>query len=324
MGVKATKAILTWFPDSESSLMTIPEFKRDFPELYWDAEKRKKVVSAAFMDATKEWMQYSVTQMIELRERNPLALMRNYNKPYYSPSFSAQLIARLILSQLNDNQELTREFISNFIAVIDKRLPKKNTFVIMGAPSSGKTFFFHSMMVLCWNFGQIRNNKKGGDSFTYMDAIDCRVAEWNECTLMGAEEIETAKMVWEGMPAPVNVKYKTNQRLQRTPLLVSSNSLPWKMCRPEEKAFRDRSFVYTWRRAEWLKHFRLYPNPLLWGELTRCYMEDDYLDNVMTIDQLVGAVTGTVNPDIFFDAWVQKNLPLEEYEQIVADCILYK
>lgn len=211
--------------------------------------------------------------------------------------------------------------------VQDRVVPKKNTLCIIGAPSSGKTYYARTLMSIAWKYGQIRNNKKGGDSFTYQDAINCRVAEWNECLLMGKEEIETAKMVWEGATAPINVKYQKNQRLQRTPLLVTANEVPWRMCKEhvDKKAFTDRAFVHHWTRQEWLKSFGLYPCPLLWHEILAGMDEDSYFDNIPSVEQLVAQVKSTVvDPNIYFDFWIRKGSPSVDTEQLLNDCILYE
>lgn len=324
MGTKAAKAILKWFPDDVTSLMTMPEFKEQFPLLYWDSEKRKKILDVAFEDATKAWLYYSMEEMVNARWDNAFSLLRNHHKPYYNPQLSSLIMGRLLLDQCDDNIERTKEVMNNLIAVVDKKVPKKNTFVIIGPPSSGKSYFIHSLLALCWKYGQIRNNKKGGDSFTYQDAINCRAVEWNECLLMGKEEIETAKMVWEGCAAPINVKYKSNQRLQRTPIFVTSNGAPWRMCQEETKAFMDRSFVMYWHRAEWLKFLKMYPCPLAWRYLIDNKDDDDWWSTVPTAEDILKQVNSDpVNTDIFFDMWMTPNASTEEEKRILSDCLLY-
>nr|AWV66976.1 Structural ORFs [Ambidensovirus sp.] len=323
MGEKAAAAVLKWFPEDQTSLALIPEFKTEFPQLYWDQQKRKQVLDVAFEDATKAWLFAPLEEIIAKRWANPLSFLRNNHKPYYSPQISADILMRLVLEQNDSNIERAIEFISNVITVVDKKLPKQNTIVIIGEPSSGKTYFIHSLLTLLWKYGQIRNNKKNGDSFTYQDALGCRAVEWNECLLMGKEEIETAKMVWEGAPTPINVKYKSNQRMQRTPLFVTSNGSPWRMCQQEARAFQQRAFVHYWKSASWLKFFGLYPNPLAWKTIYETYEDHDAWNRVPSITELHLQVSPPVNPDIFFDSWVKENVADEERHDIIANCILY-
>ncbi len=304
-------------------MAAMPEFAVEFPVLYWDQEKRKKVLDAAFADATKQWLLTPFRTMIEKRMAVPAAFLRNHHLPYFAPDFSAQIIGRLLLEQCLNNTEEVRRLVQEVVNVMDKVSPKINTFLIIGPPSSGKTYFVKTLLSLSWKYGQIRNNKKGGDSFTFQDGIGTRVNEWNECLLMGKEEVETCKMVWEGATTPVNVKYKTGQRLQRTPLFITCNNTPWRMCQNESRAFKDRCYEHHWSRQEWLKEMTMYPHPLLWLHLLNHIDDDNWLLELPTTEELVLAVKDNVDPNIFFDIWIQKNCKEEEYQELLKDCVLY-
>lgn len=320
MGTAVSQKIQQWFADDVQTLISFPEFRIQFPQLYWDSDKRDKICRVAFPDALNEWNKLPMKEIIKRRHAAPLSFMRTHHKPYYEPWFSAHIICRLLLEQFDDNQERTRQFLRETFDVLDKRVPKKNTMCIVSPPSSGKTYFVNSLMTLCWKYGQIRNNKKGGDSFTYQDAVDTRINEWNECLLMGKEEIETAKMVWEGAPAPVNVKYKSGQKLQRIPLFVTSNAVPWRMTHGEDKAFRDRCYYYIWKQMPWLKELELYPSPLAWWVICEWSEHPDWWDDVMKTDEIVfSAKEGKA--DIYYHNWCRKQVTEEQWNN--ADCSQY-
>nr|AWV66973.1 Non-structural ORFs [Ambidensovirus sp.] len=328
LGKKASKTILTWFPEDETSLRKMVNFKETFEELYWDANLAHQVLGVAFEDATKEWLNKPLAEMAQIRWDNANQFLHNHHDPYFSPLFSAQIMTRLLLNQFDDNIDNAKEFLTNLVAVIDKTIPKKNTFVIIGAPSAGKTYFMRSLFKLAWKYGLIRNNKKGGDSFTYQDAIGCRIVEWNECLLMGQEEVETAKLVWEGATAAVNVKYKSNQRLLRTPLIVTTNSSPWRLLHHnvDKKAFQDRCFLYHWKAQPWLKDLTMYPCPLSWKILLENMQSNEWYLTCPTEGELLAANTNNTDPNIYFDMWVTKTWetdPSPETNDLYKNCILY-
>lgn len=286
LGEKASAKILEWAPQSILKFKTHPLFKTTFPELYWNKSLFDKVVTdVAWDDAVKEWNQYSFQDIITKRKNN-LNSFLNYDKQYYAPEYSANLIARLILEQSNSSPTDSINFIDNLINVMDKNFPKINSFVIKSPPSSGKTFLFDTIEDLCNpSTGHIRNVTKFSDPFTYQDAVNKRVAFWNECIITGKEPIETAKEIWEGKPKAVNVKYSKGQKLQRTPLLVSGNSWPWKHDPTEAKAFKDRSIIYEWRPQPWLKNVSFYPCGVGWDIILREYKNDSFWLNLPPIEE---------------------------------------
>jgi hypothetical protein len=280
LGEQTSTEILKWFPQSQTAFKNLPHFKSTFPQLYWDTRLYEKVMSNAWMDATKEINKRSFEEILTLREENPKSFLF-YNKDYYAPTYSSQLIGRLLLEQNNNDLNQCRQFINTVWQIINKVHPKRNTLLINSPPSSGKTFFVNTILeLLNPSVGKIRNPKKNGDSFCFQDAVNCRINEWNECLLDGKEFIETAKTIWEGNNTPVNVKYLKGQQLERTPLIVTCNGWPWRHHPGETKAFQDRCFDYQWERQEWLKNVQMYPTPLMWRIILSEFHKDEWWHSI--------------------------------------------
>ncbi|RAX24782.1 hypothetical protein DQ401_19455, partial [Morganella morganii] len=106
---------------------------------------------------------------------------------------------------------------------------------------------------------------------------------WQDCvdtSLILIEEpyIEPAcaeqfKLVMEGAETHVHVKCKPDIVLHKTPVIITSNTVPWRWCNAEEHAFRARMQFYNIGKAmielkECLKNI----NPLVWKFLFLQYI----------------------------------------------------
>lgn len=263
LGKRLAEFIKTWFPDTQASVRNIPEFETEFEAIYWAPHLYHDLVGIAWDWAVKTWNKLSFEEILDKRMENPASFL-SISKSYYSPMRSAQLICKLVRMQ-HDTREDAQDFLRQVVDIMNKKPSKVNTICIVGPPSAGKTFFTNTLMELMWNTGRIRNGGgKGGDNFPFADAWNKRVADWTECALVDKTFIDTSKQVWEGNPCSINVKYKSNCTLDRTPIVVTANNAPWAMCRGEEKAFRDRCLYSFWKPQPWLQHVGHYPCPLAW------------------------------------------------------------
>lgn len=196
LGEKASEKILEWAVCSENDFKNHPQFKIEFPMLYWNKQLFTKIVSdVAWDDAVSKINRMSFREIVENRYNN-LKSFLNYEKSYYAPEYSAKLIGRLILEQCNNLIPEAQQFVDELWGVLDRCYPKLNTFCLVSPPSSGKTFLYNTIEDICNpSVGHIRNVTKNSDPFTYMDAVNKRVNFWNECIITGKEPIETAKEV---------------------------------------------------------------------------------------------------------------------------------
>lgn len=135
-------------------------------------------------------------------------------------------------------------FDADFYQWITKKADKKNTFVLYGPSNTGKSAMIAGLkQSVPW--GEITN---GATGFNFEGIIDTVIAVWEE-PLIGVELAEKCKQVFEGMTCSIPVKYKKPYMLPRTPVLITTNHLPWRYCTSEEPMFRNRMFIYNWQHA---------------------------------------------------------------------------
>jgi hypothetical protein len=125
-------------------------------------------------------------------------------------------------------------------------LPKKNTFMFVGESDAGKTFWTDPLIIpdIC---GQVITSA----DFMWQECTGKDLILVPELTLSKYDQVEGFKKVAEGMPTLVNVKNKAAVLLQRTPMLVTTNSYPWKFFNDEEASIKNRMFFYEVRKYNW-------------------------------------------------------------------------
>jgi hypothetical protein len=111
----------------------------------------------------------------------------------------------------------------------DKKLGKRNTLLMVGPPSCGKTLFADAILRLGLFRGSILNYAKG-NGFCFMDTVNCRIIMHDECEwpLQAPEYTETLKKIWGGQVDAVNVKFKTKQMSSGAPVIACANQSPVK------------------------------------------------------------------------------------------------
>ena len=284
VGKALAKRIMEWCPESVNNLLVMSEFEKEFEELQWDKTLFDQLAPRAWTYAVRNFNRLSFRDIAEQRWRHPVPFMRHSTR-YYTPEWSAQLLGRLLLAQYTQ-VGTCQEFVQTVVNIIDKKVSKVNTLLIVGEPSSGKTFFTNSLLWLLWNFGKIRNGSgKGGDTFPFGDALDKRVNDWSECKLGSDSFVDTAKLAWEGQPCSVNAKYKSDCTLNRTPILITCNAEPWLMCPKEKRAFKDRCSYNVWTRQPWLKDVSDYPCPLGWKIILDNYEDAAWWEHLPAEEQ---------------------------------------
>lgn len=165
-------------------------------------------------------------------------------------------------------------FINEIFDVLERKVPKKNTFCLMGPPNSGKSFVMRSIIPHFSYFGEVRG---GGSNYTFLwqDCVDTAVIFIEE-PMISPEVAEQFKLVMEGAPTHVHVKMRGDALLQPTPVLITTNSLPWRWCPNEAQAFQARMFFHMCRETPFLKEYKQQLNPQLWQELYKRYrMQED-------------------------------------------------
>nr|APC23168.1 NS1 [Simian parvo-like virus 3] len=123
---------------------------------------------------------------------------------------------------------------------INKSHSKKNTILLLGPSNTGKTAFIRGLRGL-FDSGEICN----GQIFCFEGIVGKKLGVWEE-PLISPESAEKCKQVFEGAPTTVPCKYKKPQPLDRTPIIITSNHVPWRYCTPEEQPFRNRMWIIPW------------------------------------------------------------------------------
>lgn len=320
---KAIAALLErWAPSKLEDVRLIPGFEEDYPTLYWDSQKFEKVVDNAWQHCIRKWNGKTFEEICQKQNENPLKYLLSNHIPYYNPEVSAKILGRLILFQ-SHNVETAIDFVKSLICVMDKVDSKKNTLLIYGPPSCGKSYLINSLLKVIWNEGNIENATKGGSEFTFQEAYNKRATLWNECSFNGVKNCDTAKQIWEGSPTAMQVKYKKGTILTRTPVFVTTNRIPWSMYPNEREAFMDRCFMFTWRRAEWMKKISLKAHPLAWYHILLNYQDVEWWNELpfghdwWDHDNLAKLKENSFLTECY------NNYEKEELEFILKDCNLY-
>lgn len=152
--------------------------------------------------------------------------------------------------------ENIKSFLQDILDVLEKVRPKVNTLFILGAPNSGKNFFFDSVIHLMINYGQMGNFTRH-DNFPLQECVQRRVILWNEPAAESGS-FETLKTILGGDTCNVKVKYMMDHILHRTPVIILSNNDIF----PKDPAFNSRIIKHKWRGAPFLRDHKLKIHPL--------------------------------------------------------------
>lgn len=128
-----------------------------------------------------------------------------------------------------------------FFNWITKTHSKKNTIVLYGPSNTGKSTFVAPLKHI-FSWGEVVN----GNNFNFEALIDQSLGYWEE-PLINAELAEKCKQVFEGMETMIPVKYKKPMLLQRTPIIMTTNHLPWRYCSNEEIPFKNRMWIFDFK-----------------------------------------------------------------------------
>nr|WPD49022.1 MAG: nonstructural protein 1 [Protoparvovirus sp.] len=129
-------------------------------------------------------------------------------------------------------------FDETFHSWITKQSGKKNTLLLLGPSNTGKTSFISNLKKLV-SWGEVVN----GSNFNYEALVDCYLGIYEE-PLISPENAEKFKQIAGGEETSIAIKYKKPHILPRTPLLMTSNHVPWRFCTAEQKAMENRMFIF--------------------------------------------------------------------------------
>lgn len=194
---------------------------------------------------------------------------------------------------LQNNNFDKSEFCGDLFNVLERKVPKLNTFCLQGPPNAGKSFILRSIVAWYQFFGEVR----GGSNYNFLwqDCIDTGLIFIEE-PYITPDIVEQMKLVLEGAPTQVHIKMRGDATLKPTPVFITCNNLPWKWVGGEENALRARMYFRTCKRADFLKDVTKYINPLMWAELYWQWREPS-----QSLDKPISTVEETAFTDDDYD-----------------------
>jgi len=188
-------------------------------------------------------------------------------QPYYMDRVGTlKVISRLLEHQHGAG---TKEFLKNVVNVVDKRVPKKNTLMLVSPPSAGKTYFMDFVANFFLFVGRMGNFRKS-EGFPLMDCVSKRMIVWNEPNTTSEDATrDTIKMVFAGDHCPAAIKFKGPGVITRTPVFVMTNNTT--IFKTSDPDWADRMYRYEWEKAPFLFFVYSYPNPMYFPDLLDMY-----------------------------------------------------
>lgn len=176
---------------------------------------------------------------------------------YYDYEESITILKELLHFQFRNDELAIRNFLTNLYNIVERKAGKCNTLLINAPPSAGKNFFMDTIICFVLNKGQLGNPNKH-NNFAYQEAKGKRILLWNEPNYEPSET-DKLKMILGGDNYTVNVKCKADCAVQKTPVIILTNTVVPFMV---EDAFKDRIVQYNWRTAPFLKEYNKKPHPV--------------------------------------------------------------
>ena len=188
---------------------------------------------------------------------------------YFDFDTSVEVMDKLLRFQFDDDEDMIKQFLTDVVDILDKRVLKKNTLVICSAPSGGKNYFLDTIFNICSNVGYLGTANKS-NQFAFQEAPNKRVLVWNEVNYEAGME-DMVKQLTGGDTCKVRVKNNPDTYVTRTPIFCMVNQSIDLMTKVE---FQERVVSYRWKRADFLKDVNKYPYPLSFYAILEKYFID--------------------------------------------------
>nr|QTE04129.1 MAG: nonstructural protein [Lanius cristatus ambidensovirus] len=188
---------------------------------------------------------------------------------YHDEEDSFKYIMKLLAYQFQNDEDKIKTFLKNIVRWFNREgwlmedgsvNSKLNTVVCIGPPNCGKNYFWDCLVSLACNVGHIGRVNNKTNNFALQECVNRRLIVGNEISMEeGAKE--DFKKLCEGTALNVRVKHKSDCVINKTPVLLISNSLLF-LC--SDPAFKDiRCKIYYWTQFEELKNSDKKPYPLV-------------------------------------------------------------
>ena len=137
---------------------------------------------------------------------------------------------------------------------LSKKKPKVNTIIFHGETNAGKSIVIKSAFRAFPHVFQLYHGVP--NNFMFADAVGAQAILWEE-KRFNSQQQEAYKLLMERAEMSIAVKGTKNDTLNRTPVEITCNQLPWcSMTHTEdENAFKNRSYIYNMASTPWLKAY---------------------------------------------------------------------
>lgn len=155
-------------------------------------------------------------------------------------------------------------FVKDMFDILHRKLNKVNSIVLQGPANSGKSLIVRPLTVLIPNYGQVMGT--GADAFAWENCVDRRFGLFEEPVLDPCT-INPMKIIMEGGPLGVNVKYSNKVNLRRLPLIITTNHDLWLLSKKDKVPIQARMKHYLFNNCPELINYCKPLNPNLWKHL---------------------------------------------------------
>lgn len=184
------------------------------------------------------------------------------------------------------------EFVQDLYNVIMRVVPKINTFTLMGEHGCGKSYIMRSLVAWAKYFGEVRGDATY--AFIWENCVDTSIIFIEELKVT-RDTVDQVKLVFEGAPTQVHVKHHKDVFLLPTPVIITSNNLPWQWCTSDEGPLRARMYFRHCRQCPWLKEYKKFLNPLIWPLLFAELTTVDFTPTPKTQDMITDSQLLNIN-----------------------------
>lgn len=202
---------------------------------------------------------YKLSELVELTDRADTVQFYPPGRAVLSVPDSYRLIHKVLNHQMSP---VDKDFFLKFLNdLLTHKSGKFNCLLISGPPSVGKTWFGNIVGKLMINTGYIANCNRYSQ-FPFRDCPRRNFLIFDEPNVEPAS-LESFKLLFAGTPTPANVKYESQNLINRTPVLVTCNRDPF----PNSPEFDSRIRRFRWnvRLDDLLENVRgeVHPHGLL-------------------------------------------------------------
>lgn len=169
-------------------------------------------------------------------------------------------------------QRIDTYFLMKTFSILDKSFQKANCLMFQGESNAGKTFWTSALLLFQDVVGQTIQSQ----DFTYQKCLGKEVVQIPETSLTKPEQVEESKKIFEGLPTQINIKHKEPRLLQRIPVILTCNRVPWYFYQEETMTFQNRMFKFDNLKQSPLLQGKNSPSPKFFQKIFNMIRENVY------------------------------------------------